>query len=89
VKDTRVRLTTIKVGEKTKTDISVMYLHGVADLKKVQDMISKLKDMHVEGVLESEYLEECLQEDKQLTIFPLFYNSDRPDSIAAGIMEGK
>ncbi len=52
-------------------------------------MISKLKDMHVEGVLESEYLEECLQEDKQLTIFPLFYNSDRPDSIAAGIMEGK
>ncbi|WP_255305619.1 spore germination protein [Paenibacillus sp. Mc5Re-14] len=31
---------------------------------------------------------ECLH-DKQLTIFPLFYNSDRPDSIAAGIMEGK
>ncbi|MCP3810148.1 spore germination protein [Paenibacillus sp. Lou8.1] len=89
VKDTRVRLTTIKVGEKTKTDISVMYLHGVADPKKVQDMISKLKNMHVEGVLESEYLEECLHEDKQLTIFPIFYNSDRPDSIAAGIMEGK
>lgn len=34
VKDTRVRLTTVKVGEKTKTDVSVMYLHGVADPKR-------------------------------------------------------
>ncbi|MGF9696253.1 spore germination protein [Paenibacillus sp. MABNR03] len=89
VKDTRVRLTNVKVGQKTKTDISVMYMHGIADLDMVQSMISRLKNMRVDRVLEGEYLEECLVENKQLTIFPIFYNSDRPDSIAAGVMEGK
>lgn len=89
VKDTRVRVCTLQVGEKTKTSISVMYIHEIADLDMVQNMISSIKNMNVEGVLESEYLEECLRGKKQLSIFPTFYNSDRPDSIAAGIMEGK
>lgn len=89
VKDTRVRLTTIKVGEKTKTDISIMYIHEIADLDMVENMISSIKSLQVEGVLESEYLEECLRGEKQFSIFPTFYNSDRPDSISAGIMEGK
>lgn len=89
VKDTRLRLTTIKVGDKTKTDISVMYIYEIADQDMVQNMISRLKSILVEGVLDGEYLEESLREEKQLTIFPLYYNSDRPDSIAAGIMEGK
>lgn len=89
VKDTRVRLTNVKVGEKTKTDISVMYMNGVADDELVLDLISRLKKMNVDRVLEGEYLEESLVEKKQMTIFPIFYNSDRPDSIAAGVMEGK
>ncbi|MCP1426975.1 spore germination protein KA [Paenibacillus xylanexedens] len=89
VKDTRVRLTNVKVGEKTKTDISVMYMEGVADQDMVLNLISRLKSMSVDRVLEGEYLEESLTEKKQFTIFPIFYNSDRPDSIAAGVMEGK
>ncbi|MGN7413013.1 spore germination protein [Paenibacillus sp. SAF-068] len=89
VKDTRVRLSNIKVGEKTKTDISVMYMDGIADQDMVLNLISRLKRMNVDRVLEGEYLEESLTEKKQFTIFPIFYNSDRPDSIAAGVMEGK
>ncbi|UQZ32705.1 spore germination protein [Paenibacillus sp. PK3_47] len=89
VKDARTRLTTITIGSKTKTDVSVMYIHEVADPDMVQNMISKIKSIQIEGVLESEYLEECVRGEKQLTIFPIFYNSDRPDSISAGIMEGK
>ena len=89
VKDTRVRLTSVKVGEKTKTDISVMYMDGVADEELVLNVVSRLKKMNVDRVLEGQYLEECLVEKKQFTIFPIFYNSDRPDSIAAGVMEGK
>ncbi|TDL69082.1 spore germination protein [Paenibacillus amylolyticus] len=89
VKDTRVRLTNVKVGEKTKTDISVMYMDGIADQDMVLNLISRLESMSVDRVLEGEYLEESLTEKKQFTIFPIFYNSDRPDSIAAGVMDGK
>lgn len=89
VKDTRVRLTNVKVGEKTKTDISVMYMDGIADQDMVLNLISRLKSISVDRVLEGEYLEESLTEKKQFTIFPIFYNSDRPDSIAAGVMDGK
>ncbi|WFA86970.1 spore germination protein [Paenibacillus amylolyticus] len=89
VKDTRMRLTNVKVGEKTKTDISVMYMDGIADQDMVLNLISRLKSMSVDRVLEGEYLEESLTDKKQFTIFPIFYNSDRPDSIAAGVMDGK
>lgn len=89
VKDTRMRLTTIKVGDKTKTNVSIMYIHEVADLNMVQDIITKLESIKIDGVLEGQYLEESLLKKKQLTIFPLFYNSDRPDSVAAGVMEGR
>lgn len=33
--------------------------------------------------------EEVLNQDNQLTIFPMLYNTDRPDTIAAGVMEGR
>ncbi|GLX67969.1 spore germination protein [Paenibacillus glycanilyticus] len=89
VKDTRLRLITLKVGQMTKTDVTVMYMDGLADEKQLRKLIGRLRDSKQDRVLEGEYLEEMLHERKQLTIFPTIYNTDRPDTIAAGIMEGK
>jgi spore germination protein KA len=89
VKDTRIRLTAMKIGKMTKTDVAVMYIDGVADPELVERLVTRLKNVRQDCVLEGEYLEEILLEDKKRTIFPLFYNTDRPDSIASGIMEGK
>lgn len=89
IKDTRIRIVSLKVGKMTKTDVAVMYMDGLADEKQLQTLIGRLKSCKQDRILEGEYLEEFLHEKKQLTIFPTMYNTDRPDTIAAGIMEGK
>ncbi|MUT67011.1 spore germination protein [Paenibacillus sp. NEAU-GSW1] len=89
VKDTRVRVLSVKVGTLTKTDVAIMYLDQVADSALVQTIVQQLQSAKQDRVLEGQYLEQILLKDKQKTIFPTLYNSDRPDSIAAGIMEGK
>ncbi|SFD83972.1 spore germination protein KA [Paenibacillus catalpae] len=89
VKDTRLRLISLRVGKMTKTDVAVMYMDGMADDKLVRQLIGRLQASKQDRVLEGEYLEEILHVKKQVSLFPTIYNSDRPDSIAAGIMEGK
>lgn len=89
VKDTRVRLKTIQIGKQTKTDVAIMYVEGVADRELVDNLIQRLQQAEHKNVLEGEYIEELLLENKQKSIFPLVYNTDRPDTISAGIMEAK
>ncbi|KQX44667.1 spore germination protein [Paenibacillus sp. Root444D2] len=89
VKDTRVRVRAIKVGSLTKTDIAFMYVEGLANQELVNSLQIRLNKANSENILEGEYLEEILLEKKQLTLFPVFYNTDRPDIIASGILEGK
>jgi spore germination protein KA len=89
IKDTRVRITVLKVGSKTKTDVAIMYMNGIVDELLVQQMTSLLSTMKTDRVLEGQYIEEIIRENNRQTIFPMLYNSDRPDTIASGIMEGR
>ncbi|MFD2118026.1 spore germination protein [Paenibacillus yanchengensis] len=88
-KDTRLRVNTIKVGKLTKTDVSLMYIQHLADEKLVQQLTEQLQQLTIDRVLEGQYIEELLTQKKQWTFFPTCYNSDRPDTIAAGILDGK
>lgn len=88
LKDERLRINTYIVGRMTKTDISVMYLDGVAD-QQVIDQISQLMEhLSLKKVLEGEYIEEYLQSNKG-TIFPTVQNTERPDSVTAALTEGR
>jgi len=89
VRDMRVRLANVTVGSMTKTDVAVMYMSGIAEEELVEQLLEKLRSIKQDAILEGEYLEELITERKRQTIFPTFFNTDRPDVIAAGIMEGK
>lgn len=89
VKDPRVRLAEYQIGKLSKTGVAVMYLEGPANDQLVSKLIGNLKNVSEDQILEGQQLEEILLKNKQYTIFPKFYNTDRPDTIAAGIMEGR
>lgn len=89
IKDIRLRLVSMQIGEKTKTDVSVMYLEGVADPKIFSRIIDRLRALKKDRILEGEYLEELISEEKRRTVFPVIFNSDRPDVISGGVLEGK
>ncbi|MNP15495.1 Spore germination protein A1 [compost metagenome] len=64
-------------------------MEGLVDDKIVKELHQNLKSIHKDQILEGEYIEEIILSTKQFTIFPRFYNTDRPDTIAAGILEGR
>ncbi|WP_410769050.1 spore germination protein [Fontibacillus sp. BL9] len=89
VKHDKVRVAGLRVGKLSKTDVAIMYLEGIASDQLVAKLIGSMNNISVDRILEGEYLEEILLGNKQFSIFPRFYNTDRPDTIAAGIMEGR
>ncbi|MEF2965972.1 spore germination protein [Paenibacillus sp. M1] len=89
VKDTRLRLAGIQVGKLSKTEIAIMYLEGPANDQLVAKLIGSLNNITEDHILGGENLEEILHGNNAFTVFPRFYNTDRPDTIAAGIMEGR
>lgn len=81
-------LETMKIGNVTKTDVAVMYIKGVADENIVQEVKRRLKEVKLDSVLESGYIEELIQ-DQTFTPFPTMYNSERPDVVAKNLLEGR
>lgn len=78
----------MKIGKKTKTNVAIMYLNGVVNEKIVAEVRHRLKKIHIESILESGYIEQLI-EDKTFTTFPTLYHTERPDSVAGNILEGR
>lgn len=89
VKDARLRLVSVQAGTMTRTRVGVMYMQGIAEETVIDQVIGQLRGIRQDKVLESEYLERSLLGIKHWSVFPRVYNTDRPDTISAGIMEGR
>lgn len=88
IKDKNLWIEQMKIGQKTKTDIAVVYLKGVANEGVIKELRTRLNRINVDAILESGYIEEFIQ-DETYTPFPTVYNTERPDAAAAGILEGR
>ncbi|TEB17364.1 Spore germination protein B1 [Pelotomaculum sp. FP] len=83
-----LRFDTLQLGRLTKTDISVAYIHGLTDPALKDEVISRLKRIDTDGILESGYLEDFIK-DNPWTPFSLLDRTERPDRVAAALMEGR
>jgi spore germination protein KA len=88
IKDANLWLETKPIGRVTKTDVSLMYIKGIINEKVLQEVHKRLNQIDIDGILETGYIEELIQ-DKTYTPFPTVYNTERPDVIAAGLLEGR
>ncbi|KGE17164.1 spore germination protein [Paenibacillus wynnii] len=84
--DLKIKLYTI--GKYTKTDVYVVYIEGLHKPEVLADIDEKLKNISIDGILGSSYLAEHLKTNKP-TPFPIFQYTERPDSVAASLMEGR
>ncbi|WP_019912774.1 spore germination protein [Paenibacillus sp. HW567] len=88
IQDQRLWLESRKIGRITKTTVAIMYLEHVVNKDVLAELKSRLGHIDIDGILESGYIEEQIQ-DTARTPFPTIYNTERPDIIAAGILEGR
>ncbi|MDQ0193157.1 spore germination protein [Paenibacillus wynnii] len=78
----------MNIGTVTNTDVAILYIKDRADDKIVDEVRTRLKKIDIEAVLESSYIEQLIQ-DKVFTPFPTLYNTERPDVVAANLLEGR
>ncbi|OIK08432.1 spore germination protein [Bacillus sp. MUM 116] len=77
-----------KIGKVSKTNVSIMYIKGIADDKIVEEVRKRLDRIKIDSILETGYIEELI-EDAKWSPFPTMYHSERPDAIAANLLEGR
>ncbi|WP_219834000.1 spore germination protein [Paenibacillus sp. R14(2021)] len=76
------------IGTETNTRVCLVYLKHLADKNLVDEFRRRLQAIQTDSILESAYIEEWIQ-DSTLTPFPQLMATERPDAIAAKLLEGK
>jgi len=77
-----------KLGKETRTNVSIMYIQGIVDPTALSEVGKRLGSIDTDAILESGYIEEFIQ-DEPYTIFPTVLNTERPDTVAAALLEGR
>jgi spore germination protein KA/spore germination protein len=88
LKTPRLKLRPMIVGKQTNTNLAVAYLEGICDPATVEEVIGRIEKIQIDGVLESGYIEELIQ-DSTYSPFPQVQYSERPDTVAAALLEGR
>ncbi|ULL14851.1 spore germination protein [Paenibacillus sp. H1-7] len=88
IKDPNLWLETNPIGHITRTDVSIMYIRGIVNEQVLNEVRNRLDRIDIDGILESGYIEELIQ-DETFTPFPTIFNTERPDAVAAGLLEGR
>jgi spore germination protein KA len=75
------------IGRYTQTKVSLIYIDGIANPEVVKEISSRLNSIETDSILESGYIEEFIQ-DGITSPFPTMLNTERPDTVAGGLLEG-
>nr|WP_216626745.1 spore germination protein [Paenibacillus phytohabitans] len=76
------------IGKYTKTDVYLVYIEGLYKPEILALMEEKLTNLSVDGILGISYLAEHMQ-GGHFSPFPVYQYTERPDSVAASLMEGR
>lgn len=77
-----------RIGEETKTEVAIVYMKGIVEEGVVEEVRKRLDRISIDGIMESGMIEELIQ-DEAYTPFPTISNSERPDVVAANLLEGR
>nr|WP_271753381.1 spore germination protein [Cohnella sp. JJ-181] len=88
IKNPNLWMETRRIGDVTKTDVAIMYIKGIVNDKTVNEVRQRLDRIRIDSILESGYIEELIQ-DETYTPFPTIFNTERPDAVAGGLLEGR
>lgn len=77
-----------EVGTRVKKDLAIAYIQDIADPKLVVEVQKRIKEMDMDDMLESGYVEQLI-EDSTLSPFQQILNTERPDRVMGALLEGR
>ena len=84
----KIRVENRAIGSISNTPVSVIYIEGIAKPDIVDEVRRRLDKIDIDGIVESQYIEEFI-EDPVYSPFPTVFNTERPDRVAAALLEGR
>ena len=89
IRDTRLRLESHKLKNRSQTDVVIAYLDGEADEKLLSELRQKLEKIDVGSIsMAQESVAEAMMRPQWYNPFPKVRYTERPDAATATIMEG-
>lgn len=88
IRDVGLKLKRKTLGNRTKTDISMMYFSDLVQPELLAKIERQLGRIQVDGILDSGYVEQ-LMERRWTSPFPQLQMTERPDKVAAALLEGR
>ncbi|QQE76061.1 spore germination protein [Brevibacillus composti] len=88
LKTPRLKMKSVVVGKQTNTNIVVAFMDGIVDPEVRDEVLARIEKINIDAVLESGYIEEMIQ-DNTYSPFPQVQYSERPDTVAAALLEGR
>ncbi|MCX8131316.1 MAG: spore germination protein [Clostridia bacterium] len=77
-----------EIGERTRTKICICFIEGLAHESILNELENRLKKIEIDAVLDSGYIQELIR-DEPFSPFDTVGASERPDVIAAKLLEGR
>lgn len=88
LKTPALKIENLSLGRYSQTNVSLAYLETLADPALLKEVRRRLERINADGILESAYIEEFI-EDNPLSPFPQIDHTERPDKVAAALLEGR
>ncbi len=76
------------IGTTSQTKACICYIDGVADEGILREINKRIDNINIDGVLDIKYIQELI-DDKPLSIFEVSGNTEKPDVLAAKLLEGR
>lgn len=86
--DKRLKFTFLRVGKRTNTVVCLCYLAGLCQEKLIAHIKKQLQSLDIDSVLDANYLAERMR-DHPYSPFPTLGTTERPDVVAARLLEGR
>lgn len=88
IRDPKFKIKQMQIGKRSKTDIAILYIDDIVNKDLLNVIKKRLENIDIDGVLESGYIEQLIEEDWH-SPFPQMLNTERPDKVAASVLEGR
>lgn len=88
IRDTNLKLKQMRIGTRSKTDVGIMYMEDIARPEILKEVEKRLNMIDIDGILDSGYIEQFIEDDYK-SPFPQVQMTERPDKVAAALLEGR
>ena len=90
IRDRHLVMKMLEIGESSRTDVALCYMEDRVDQELLKNLNHRIRDIKVDDLrMNQQSLAECLFKRKWYNPFPKFKFTERPDTAAACLLEGK